>query len=165
MPEYTPSDIEREAILQVHEEVANWQDATCFVTEDVSFQMREVIKKARKNYYSIFEEQKDSTTGREKVFVPLTEWTVESVIKNTDLDTKDINVRAKAPKFIGSANLIRHFLRDRLTGLNFGEILDDIIRNMCIDGTCVAKIWEDKKAKKTIRIHFRLYGIYDRGLS
>lgn len=141
---YSPTQIEKEALELISKEVTTWENAQCFVTDKISYNMRDIIKRARKNYYGVFDSPYDEATGREKIWVPLTETTVEQLVKNIDIDTKDINVRAKNPKQNVMAEVDREILRDQLKQRGFGEILDEIERIMTIDGTCVVKTWKSK---------------------
>ena len=90
---YTPTPEEVKVISIMKAEKATWEEGNVFVTPKVSFVMRNVINKARKNYYSIFDNEKDPITGRDNLFIPLTEWTVEDTLKEEDIDTKDITVK------------------------------------------------------------------------
>ena len=133
------SDIEKEAISIVKEEVAAWEHGTSFVTEKIAFQMRDVIRTNRKNYYGIFDNPFDPITKRRKIWIPLTESIVESVVKNIDLDTKDVNLRAKPGGSIGMAEIARPLVTNALDIMKFGEDLDDGLRDLAIDGTFVWK--------------------------
>ena len=135
-------DIEKEAISLVRDEKTEWEDATAFITEKIAFQMRNLIRQLRKNYYGIFDEPIDPTTGRKKVWIPLTESIVENTVKNIDLDTKDINFRAKRPRSIGLTSVVRSIVKNYLDNTFFGEKLDEALRMMAIDGTVVWKTTE-----------------------
>jgi len=138
------SDIEREAIKIVENEKNQWEDAVAFVTEKVAFNMRNLIRQLRKNYWGIFNTPTDPTTGRKKIWVPLTESMVEAVVKNIDLDTKDINFRAKKPESQRLTSLVRAVVKNYLDNTFFGEDLDMLERDESIDGTAVWKTIEDK---------------------
>jgi hypothetical protein len=56
-------DIEDAAAALVKREKNQWEDATVFVTDRVAFQMRNLIRILRKNYWGIFDEQIDPTTA------------------------------------------------------------------------------------------------------
>ena len=145
------TDIETKAIELLRKEKNAWYTGSAFVTEKVSFEMREVVKRARKNYYGIFDEPKDRNTGLDKIWVPLTEWTVENYVKNTDLDTKDINIKATKPEAVNTSTVVRQILRNFLDKVGFGELLDDGNRQMTIDGTWIQKSFKgfDPKLQKT----------------
>lgn len=138
------ADIEAQAASLVKREVQSWEDATAFITEKVAFQMRNLIRLLRKNYWGVFDEPIDPVTGRKKIWIPLTESMVETVVKNIDLDTKDINFRAKNAKAIPLTALVRNIVRHELDEMTFGEYLDDLERRIAIDGTAVWKTIEQK---------------------
>jgi hypothetical protein len=91
------NDIELLAINIVDKERTNWEDAVCYVTEKVGFKMRELIRIFRKNFWGVYDQPIDPTTQREKFWIPLVETLVEDVVKNIDLDQKDIQFRSKGP--------------------------------------------------------------------
>jgi hypothetical protein len=136
-------DIEDAAAALVKREKNQWEDATVFVTDRVAFQMRNLIRILRKNYWGIFDEQIDPTTGRKKIWYPLTEEMVNAVLNAIDLDTKDINVRAKNENGYKTAPVIRALVRDYLSKTYFGETLDDTELQGGIDGTVVWKTWKE----------------------
>lgn len=137
-------DIESKALTLIREQKSSWEEGVVFVTDRVAFNIRELIKELRRNYWGVFEESIDPTTGRQKIWIPLTESTVESTVKNIDLDTKDINFRAKKQSAVGLTSLVRTAVKEQLDSMYFGEYLDEMERSLCIDGTAVWKIVEDK---------------------
>ena len=136
-------EMKQAAITLLNTEVTTWEDATCFVTERVAFRMRELIKTLRKNVWGIFNTPKDPVTGRDLIWVPLTESVVDSVVKAIDLDTKDINFRAKKAEALGLTSIVRSATKDYLDEIYFGEYLDEMERNLATDGTAVWKTWEE----------------------
>lgn len=150
MPKTTADLSERDRYLLnlVQTEINQWEEELCFVTENVAFEMREMIKVFRKNYYGIFDKPVDSSTGKKKIWVPLTESTVDSVRKNIDLDTKDINLRAKRHSAIGLTQVVRNLVQVKLDDMHFGEKLDKLITNVSIDGTAIWKTFLRKKGKR-----------------
>jgi len=157
---YQPSDSEKEAIALVKNETSNWEQGEVNITDRVLFIMKNIVKNARKNYFGVFDEENDPTTGRRKIFIPITEWIVESIVKNIDIDTADIRVKAKNPSYYGIANVFRYVLRHYMDKIRFGKIINSIIRMTAIDGTCFVKTWRDGKDLK-VRIIDRLNIIAD----
>ncbi len=135
-------DIDTMAATLVRGEKQRWEVATAFVTDRVSFKMRQLIRILRKNYYGIFDEPKDPYTGLEKIWYPLTEINVEAVVKNIDLDTKDIGFRSKTQDGQWMTELTRAHVKDKLGRMYFGEKLDQFERMLAIDGTAVWKTYE-----------------------
>jgi len=150
MRNYNPTKEEQRAITMTEQEAENWKDANAWVTDKIAFRMRNVIDRARKNYFGVFDNEIDTDNMTEKVWKPITETMVETVLHNIDLDTKDINVKAKNPSNIGFAEVARHIIKDQLHKMNFGELLDDIERFGIIDGTSVVKThkWKNPKTGK-----------------
>ena len=110
------------------------------VTPDVFFDMTAVVKRARKNYFGIFDDPVDPVTKLDKTYVPLTEATVESIVKTVDLDTKDILILPKKEGDIVPVRFLRHIIRHYLDKMGFGQTLNDLLRAMVIDGTGIVKI-------------------------
>jgi hypothetical protein len=137
-------DLEAKAIALVKLETTTWENASVGITDRVFFQMRNLIRQLRKNYWGVFDKPTDSATGREKIWVPLTESLCEAVVKNIDLDTKDINFRALNKKAIGFTSLVRMIVKHYLDKMFFGEYLDVLERDLAIDGTAVWKTIEYK---------------------
>jgi hypothetical protein len=136
-------DIEARAVGIVRNEKIRWELATAFVTPRVNFKMRQLIRILRKNYYGVFDQPYDEMTGIEKIWYPLTEINVEAVVKNIDLDQKDIGFRAKTPDSYGITDITRAFVKDKLDKIHFGQKLDDFERMLAIDGTAVWKTVEE----------------------
>jgi hypothetical protein len=136
-------EIYDEAINLVQNEVRNWERGEAFITDTVSFNMTNLVKKARKNYFGVFEKEYDPITGRKKVFVPLTEKLVEDTVKNIDIDTSAIRVKGKNKDSFGVASVFRFVLKHYLDKIGFGKLLNSIIRMVAIDGTCFVKSWRD----------------------
>ena len=137
------SDIQAQAAGIVRGEKQRWEVATAFVTDRVSFKMRQLIRICRKNYYGIFDVPIDQSTNLEKTWYPLTEINVEAVIKNIDLDQKDINFRSLSPDGYGITDITRAAVKNKLSNIYFGQKLDDFIRALTIDGTAVWKTYEE----------------------
>jgi len=144
MPEnYTEKQRDDFVINKIRTFVAENDVSIAFVTDRVAFKMRDLIRQVRKNYWGVFDNPTDPTTGREKIWVPLTESMVEATVKNTDIDTKDINLRAKKPEAVGLTSIVRAEVRNQLDHMNFGEILDNHNRTKAINGTGVWKTIEE----------------------
>lgn len=139
--------IAEQCIAIVNTERTNWEDAVTFVTPRVGFRMRELIRILRKNYWGVFDEPLDRQTGREKIWIGLAMATVETWVKNIDLDQKDIGFLARNSNGYDITELTRLVVRDYLDRIYFGETLDADERQLCIDGTLVWKTWETKSGK------------------
>lgn len=147
--EYNPNEQEKEAINLVQNEINNWGEGEVWVTDKVAFIMKNVVKKARKNFFGIFDVERDAVTGRKKLWIPLTEWLVEGIVKNVDIDSKDIRVKAKNPDAYGIAGIFRYVLAHYIDKIYFGKLINNIIRLLAIDGTCFVKSWKEGNELKS----------------
>lgn len=143
--ETSQSWIDEAALNIVDTERNNWETALCYVTEAVAFQMRQLIRVFRKNYWGVFDDPLDPNTGREKIWVHLAMKVVEDITKNIDLDTKDVNFIAKTENGYEITELVRAIVKEYLNQTYFGEVLDETERQLCIDGTVVWKTWKEGK--------------------
>ncbi len=144
LPGNTPAE---EAIRLVQQEKMAWENSIVYVTPQVAFNLPVLIRTVLKNYYGIFDEPTDNVTGQDKIWVPLTETLVETVVKNTDLGTKDINFRSLTPEAVGFTKVVRAAVRQHLNKIFFGEKLKEAIRALAIFGTVV---WSTDEVKKQI---------------
>lgn len=140
-------DIGKEAIELVRGEWRAYENATVFVTDKVAFNIRALIKTLRKNYWGIFDNDKDPVSGQKLTWVPITEWIVDTFVKNADRDQKDVRVKAKRTAYVGLAMLVRNIIQNWMSANIFGEELDETERQIGIDGSHIWKIWKGYDAK------------------
>lgn len=140
------------ALAQVNSELRAYWPPLAFVARGVSFDMQLVINRARKNYFGIFEEPKDPITKQDKTFVPLSEATVETIVKDSDIDTKDIQLFPKKQEDLLGTKILRQLVQWILEKIEMGQLLNDLIRTMVIDGTVVLKTYKgfSKDFKKKV---------------
>ena len=149
-PKSIEDDIAKAAITIVDRERVNWEEAVSFITPKVGFRMRELIRICRKNYWGVFDDPYDKQTQREKVWIGLAMSTVETWLKNIDLDTKDIGFLARSENGYEITELTRLVVKDYLDRMYFGETIDADERSCLIDGTVVWKSWEDNSTGKPV---------------
>lgn len=154
---YNPTIQQKNALKLIGSERRAWEYAMVWVADSAYFSMRNEIDDARKNYYGQFIQPIDPDTKLEKLFIPLTEWTVERMVTNIDLDTKDIHLRSPQGKNSRVALTMKLVLANFLKKMNFGETLNDFLRRLAIDGTAVFKYFnqyskEYKRNLPTLRI-------------
>lgn len=162
--EYEPNIGEKEAIKITLAEKQNWEEGAVFVTDDTQFMMRNVIKKARRNYLGFFKNQTDPITGRKKIFIPFTEWVVENVLKNIDIDTKDIHIKARNNSDLAyiKSEITRQILKEELDKMRFGKTINGMLRRCVTDGTAFLKLEEEEGENELeICIVDRLNTIFD----
>lgn len=164
MTTYEPTEAEKEMLRIMLSEKSAWEDGEVFAIEKLSFIMRNIVKKARKNFYGVFDEEIDPVTQRKKIWVPLTEWVVENVIKNIDIDTKDIHVEPMKSESSVAAEFFNFILRNRLEKAQFGKTLNANNQNIVVDGTGFLKAWKEDGDLK-ITYQDRLHIIIDPAVS
>jgi len=142
--------IEKEAIAIVDRERTNWEDAVSFITPKVGFRMRELIRICRKNYWGVFDNPIDKNTSREKIWIGLIMSTIETWLKNIDMDQKDIGFIARNSKGYDITEITRLVVKDYLDRIYFGETIDADERTVLIDGTVVWKTWEGNSGNKPV---------------
>ena len=149
---YEATDEDKRIIQIMRDEKTEWEEGQVWATDKVHYKMRDIIQKARKNYLGKFDVKKDEVTGRKKYFVPLTEDMTETVVKNIDLDTLDINIRSTNPNGYASSNILRYLISYFMRKNYWGEILNEMLRLFCIDGTVILKNLKnyDKKLNRQV---------------
>ncbi|HEB13445.1 MAG TPA: hypothetical protein ENI13_00520 [candidate division CPR3 bacterium] len=163
---YELSSRDQRLITLLQGEKKAWEYGNVWVSDAAAFVMRNEIDRARKNYYGKFQEPVDPDTGLEKLFVPMTEWLVERMVTNTDIDTKHIQIRHPQGKSIKSPIVMKLIVANYLKRMQFGEFLNDFIRKLCIDGTATVKVFnmyseEFKRNMPTLRVIDSLNAIID----
>jgi hypothetical protein len=157
-PGYFADRWEEAALSAMNEEKAVWDEAQVFVTENDAYLMRKVIDTARRYTNGVYTNQYDEVTGEKKTWVPMTEYSVESVVKSIDLDTKDILIMPGRPSAVGITHVIKASLENLFKKIGFGPLLNQITREMARDGTVVVKTTIDidpRTGKKYIRSDIR----------
>ena len=142
--------IKKQVISLVSQQWKKLDTAEASITEKIKFNMRNVIRQCRKNYAGVFDSEMDKMTGKKKIWIPLTESIVESVVKNIDLDSKNVETIAKKPDAYKFNLVVRGAIRNFLDTINFGELLNNLIRALTIDGTAIIKTLETKDANGKI---------------
>lgn len=155
-------NIESEVLKIVDNERRSWEDGITFVTEKVAFNIRNLIRQLRKNYWGIYDNPQDVVTKKRKVWIPLTESVVDTFTKNIDLDTKNIDPDAKRGSSIKLVPLVKTWIANWLDNHNFGETLDIMERGLAIDGSAVWKTIEikEKGKAKMVRSDVDLLNLY-----
>lgn len=134
----------RQALVAiVTEQVRKYDMGQYWITDKVAFNMRELIKEFRKNYWGIYDVPIDPVTKREKLWVPLTRTLCDAVRKSVDLDPKDVRFRAVDPDYTEITHIVRGAVRQYLRKIYFGHTLNQLTTGLVIDGTRVWKTYKD----------------------
>jgi hypothetical protein len=134
----------RQALVAiVTEEVRKYDMGQYWITDKVAFNMRELIKEFRKNYWGIYDVPVDPITKREKLWVPLTRTLCDAVRKSIDMDPKDVRFRSTDPDYTEITHLVRGVVRSYLRKTYFGHTLNQLSISLVRDGTRVWKTYKD----------------------
>lgn len=146
MAKISAEQAQKELLSLVDDEVSQYQQEQFWVTDKIAFNMREMIKEFRKNYWGIYDKPIDETTGKEKLWVPLTRLLVDAVRKNVNLDPKDVRFRSNDPDNIQATHLTRSYVRRWMSQIYFNHTLNQTGFTTAVDGTVVWKTYVlDKK--------------------
>lgn len=148
MQKISKEDAQRALVSLVIDELETYEKEQFWITDSVAFNMREMIKEFRKNYFGIYDQPKDQQTGKEKIWIPLTRLLIDNVRKNVNLDPKDVRFRSKVPKKDGTTQLVRGYVREWLSNIYFNHTLNQASFTTARDGTVVWKTYFDGKFVK-----------------
>ena len=137
----TKDDARQQLIGIVKNEITNNEQAQFWVTDKVAFNMREMIKTFRKNYWGIYDNPLDPMTGKEKIWVPMTRVLCDAVRKGVDKDPKDVKFRAKRPNMTDMTHLTRAYVKEWMSEIYLNHALDQMTTTISIDGTQVWKTY------------------------
>lgn len=109
--------------------------------EDASQEIRENIKKARKNYACKFDNPKTSA-GRKKTFVPMTRWEVDTIAPKIFVNDKAVTVLPENEEAVRSAFIADKVLKYQIKETRFPTYFRNSVYDLATDGTTVfALFW------------------------
>lgn len=120
-----------------------YEDGTVVVSNRVEYSIRDVINKNRRLFHSQYKSNKDAS-GMTKYFFNIVFALYFNLLKGTDIDTKDMNIRSRNGKAIFVVDLIKSALRSHLAYSDFATFVDKFRSNMIVDGTGLCKIVNGK---------------------
>jgi len=150
----TKSEIQSQALALLKDEYKRYGEGFCWVTRNKAINLRFVWDLIREHYYGIFKEEKDRF-GQYKIPYPLTESITWETIKNIDVDTKDMNVRATHSQFSKKSPAVRYVVKDWMRKTDFGEKINRWLMDYVLIGHLIVKKVKSKKDGKTA-IDFKL---------
>ncbi len=110
--------------------------------EDASTEIREAIKRSRKNYASKFDNPY-TRTKREKLFVPLTQWEVDTVVPKVFVNDKALTVNPRNERSVRKAVIAEQVIKYQVRQTNFPTYFKNSIYDLGIDGTTVWALYWD----------------------
>lgn len=126
-----------------------------FVTENVAFDMKNLVRQNRQNYWGVFNEPYDPITGRKKVWAPLTRFVVDTTDKNTHVDEKEIIFRSKKADRQETTRIVRGYGQNQMRKMHFGSKMDALRKQKNIDGTSIVYIEKMTKNDDGITVNMR----------
>lgn len=113
------------------------------VTPSISYNLQDVINTSYRLYAGKFEEPVDST-GLKKIFVNMGLAIHRSLFYASDIDTKDLQMRAANANSIPVTYLLRMAVNHHLKVTGFSRFIDDVRHDMIAFGSSVVKIVNGK---------------------
>lgn len=139
-------DAQQELIKLVKKEITDNDRGQFWITDKVAFNMREMIKQFRKNYWGVYDTPLDPVTKKEKLWVPLTRLLCDAVRKSANVGPKDIRFRGKRARVSDMTQVVRGYIREWINRIYLNHALDQLVTVLTIDGTRVWKThWNGKK--------------------
>lgn len=130
----TPADVFLAAQKLVESEKQKYEDA--------SFNIRETLKRAYKNYLGIFDQPYDQNTGRKKIFTPLTHNIVDSISKPVSIEPEAIKIKPITEESRGNARVIDMVMPYFYTEMGLRELYKKFTLYLALFGTQVTvKDW------------------------
>lgn len=142
----------------VQEEVQKYDLGQYWITDKVAFNMREMIKEFRKNYWGIYDQPIDPITKKEKLWVPLTATLCDAIRKSVDLDPKDVRFRTTDLDYAHITHIVRGAVREYFRKIYFGHELNQLTTTIVVDGTDVWKTYWD--GERLVRKDVDLLNVY-----
>ena len=112
--------------ISVYDQAAKLVQTEKLAYEQASLGIRETIKRAYKNYISVYDEPIDPYTGRRKIFSPLTHDTVDQVAKPVDISAKTIRVSPLNTSSRGGAKILNLVLPYFFKMVEFDQIMKEV---------------------------------------
>lgn len=136
-PEKTPEP--EDGSMHIRLFLDQFRNGKVDVTDDVSYNLSDVIEENYRLYNSKFQEANDQT-GLEKIFFNIGWILYRTVFFSSDIDQKDLQMRAQNPNAVPVVGLLRMAVENYLTRLHFGKTIDDIRAYMIAHGTAITKV-------------------------
>lgn len=108
------------------------------ISPTVSYNLQDIIFKNIQYFNRQFEEP-FYADGTKKLFYPLSYIMARTLFENTDIDTKDINLRAENPASIDVTAIVKPAVRQHLKDYDFGETLNHMRQYLINMGHIIVK--------------------------
>jgi len=108
------------------------------VTDDVTYEIRELIDELHRLYNSKFKSPMDGDL--EKIFFNIGWILYRTTFFSSDIDQKDLQMRATNQNAVPIVSILRMAVENYLTRIHFGKTIDDIRAYMIAYGTAITKV-------------------------
>lgn len=125
--------------MKVSDFISQFEFGKVDVTDEVSYNLKDVINENYRLYNSKFQEASDAT-GLEKIFFNIGWILYRTVFFSSDIDQKDLQMRSQNRNAVPVVALLRMAVENYLTRVHFGKTIDDIRAYMIAHGTAITKI-------------------------
>jgi hypothetical protein len=119
--------------------ITNWQDATVEVSPGVNYSMKSVNEESARLYNGVFLGGSVEDNGFDNVFMRKIWVVYRTLLQGSDLDLKNLTVRNLNGVKFKLANILRMAITSHLKRTYFGELLDQILADMCWYGSAITK--------------------------
>src|SRR5574343_1146237 len=123
--------------------ITQYERGTVHVTPSISYSLQDTINNSYRLYYGKFEEPEDST-GLKKIFFNIGWALFRTVFFASDIDTKDLQMRAKNPNSLPITYLLRLAVNHHLVVTHFSRFIDDVRNDMIAFGSAIIKVSKGK---------------------
>lgn len=125
--------------MRVSDFISQFENGNVEVTDEVSYNIKDVIDENYRLYNSKFQETTDNT-GLEKIFFNISWILYRTVFFSSDIDQKDLQMRATNNSSVPVVALLRMAVENYLSRIHFGKTIDDIRAYMIAFGTAITKV-------------------------
>jgi len=124
--------------MRIQEYITEYKDGNVEVSPGVSYSITDVINESHRLFHSKYKGVEESS-GFEELFYRII-WIVHnSIVRGSDIDLKDLNMRATNSMSIPIVGLMKLSVRSHLLRTNFGKFVDRVLNEMSWFGSVVTK--------------------------
>ncbi len=118
--------------------LSDYQNGVVKITDDISYSIYDVLKTNRRLYHAVFKEPTEPS-GFKKLFIRIGYIVFDTLYRNTDIDTKDVNLKNTNNRAIPIVGMLAGAVRSHLIQTGFGEFINEVRQVGLSDGSCLVK--------------------------
>lgn len=139
MPKEYKEEYKKDYIKEIEDFITEHEDGIIEVSPGVSYSMREVINESYRLYNGQFKTGKTEPSGFVRAFLRKAWVVYRTLVQNSDLDLKNLNIRSINGIKVRLTALIKMAFVSHLERAMFGEFIDKVLAEMCWFGTSIVK--------------------------